>query len=210
MAGSGDVLWQLQLLSAMQAFLGLAIGIGIGFLVASFFWTRRRPSLESRLTEQHDLLEGVRQDLAAIQEVPVSIGESVKSLLDEHQALFTKRLERYLADLRDSTSTKDELSELRRLLAREAAIRTDAYQTIEVVSEAITQIEDAGDLLVCEFMKYQTARRSYSGGRALGGLMRAVIGFVNRWSSTRLDLDKVLSRYQAMRNDLGDPSVINP
>ena len=52
---------------------------------------------------------------------------------------------------------------------------------------------DAGDDLVNEFGRYKLGRRTYQGGSFIGGLVQAVIRFINRWTTTKekvVELDK--------------------
>ncbi len=71
------------------------------------------------------------------------------------------------------------------LAAREASVRTDIYQMLEIVTAIAGDLEDAGDDLVHEFGRYQLGRRSFQGGSFLGGLVQAVIRFINRWTQTK-------------------------
>ncbi|KEF42148.1 MAG: hypothetical protein ER33_07235 [Cyanobium sp. CACIAM 14] len=71
------------------------------------------------------------------------------------------------------------------LAAREASVRTDIYQMLEIVTAIAGDLEDAGDDLVNEFGRYKLGGKSYQGGSFLGGLVQAVIRFINRWTRTR-------------------------
>ena len=71
------------------------------------------------------------------------------------------------------------------LAAREASVRTDIYQMLEIVTAIAGDLEDTGDDLVKEFGHYKLGRRTYQGGFSLGGLMQAVIRFINRWTQTK-------------------------
>ncbi len=71
------------------------------------------------------------------------------------------------------------------LAAREATVRKDVYEMLEIVTALAGDIEDAGDDLVNEFGRYKLGRRTYQGGSFLGGLVQAVIRFINRWTRTK-------------------------
>jgi hypothetical protein len=88
-----------------------------------------------------------------------------------------------------SIKARDETAILRQnlldLAAREASVRTDIYQMLEIVTAIAGDLEDAGDDIVNEFGRYKLGRKSYQGGSYLGGLVQAVIRFINRWTQTK-------------------------
>ncbi|CAK6692861.1 hypothetical protein VB734_09190 [Synechococcus sp. BA-124 BA4] len=88
-----------------------------------------------------------------------------------------------------SIKARDETATLRQnlldLAAREASVRTDIYQMLEIVTAIAGDLEDAGDDIVNEFGRYKLGRRTYQGGSFLGGLVQAVIRFINRWTRTK-------------------------
>lgn len=49
----------------------------------------------------------------------------------------------------------------------------------------LSDLEEAGDDLVNEFGRYKLGRQSFQGGSFLGGLVQAVIRFINRWTHTK-------------------------
>jgi hypothetical protein len=71
------------------------------------------------------------------------------------------------------------------LAAREASVRKDVYEMLEIVTALAGDIEDAGDDLVNEFGRYKLGSKTYQGGSYLGGLIQAVIRFINRWTRTK-------------------------
>lgn len=75
------------------------------------------------------------------------------------------------------------------LARREGSVRKDIYEILEIVTAIAGDIEDAGDDLVNEFGRYKLGRKTYQGGSYLGGLVQAVIRFINRWTQTK---DKVV------------------
>jgi hypothetical protein len=56
---------------------------------------------------------------------------------------------------------------------------------LEIVTAIAGDLEDAGDDLVNEFGRYKLGRKTYQGGSFLGGLVQAVIRFINRWTHTK-------------------------
>jgi hypothetical protein len=56
---------------------------------------------------------------------------------------------------------------------------------LEIVTAIAGDLEDAGDDLVNEFGRYKLGGRSFQGGSFLGGLVQAVIRFINRWTHTK-------------------------
>ena len=88
-----------------------------------------------------------------------------------------------------ATKAREETAQLKQrlldLAAREASVRTDIYQMLEIVTAIAGDLEDAGDDLVNEFGRYKLGRKTYQGGSFLGGLVQAVIRFINRWTQTK-------------------------
>ncbi|MFM7641037.1 MAG: hypothetical protein ACKO45_05750 [Cyanobium sp.] len=88
-----------------------------------------------------------------------------------------------------SIKAREETATLRQnlleLAAREASVRTDIYQILEIVTAIAGDLEDAGDDIVQEFGRYKLGPKAYPGGAFLGGLVQAVIRFINRWTRTK-------------------------
>ncbi|WP_071778265.1 hypothetical protein [Cyanobium sp. PCC 7001] len=94
------------------------------------------------------------------------------------------------------------------IAAREASVRREAYEMLEIVTTVIGDLEDAGDDLTNEFALYQKGRTTYAGGGFLGRLIRAVISFIGRWTKTKQNLDTLLEKQQTMRQQLDQGSSI--
>ena len=60
-------------------------------------------------------------------------------------------------------------TKLREIATREASIRQEAYEMLEIVTNVVGELEDAGDDLVNEFGAYQMGRRTYQGEEAFIG-----------------------------------------
>lgn len=91
------------------------------------------------------------------------------------------------------------------LAAREASVRTDIYQMLEIVTAIAGDLEDAGDDIVNEFGRYKLGRKTYQGGSFLGGLVQAVIRFITRWSHTKervVELDQKRQEFMEKTKDL--------
>ena len=93
-------------------------------------------------------------------------------------------------------------SKLRAIAEREASVRQEAYEMLEIVTNVVGELEDAGDSLVNEFGAYQLGRRSYQGGAFIRRLIKAVIRFINRWTSTKKQLTAMVDKQQAMQATL--------
>ena len=93
-------------------------------------------------------------------------------------------------------------NKLRAIAEREASVRQEAYEMLEIVTNVVGELEDAGDSLVNEFGAYQLGRRSYQGGAFIGRLIKAVIRFINRWTSTKKQLTAMVDKQQAMQATL--------
>ena len=108
-----------------------------------------------------------------------------------------------------SIKARDETAMLRQnlldLAAREASVRTDIYQILEIVTAIAGDLEDAGDDIVNEFGRYKLGRKTYQGGSFLGGLVQAVIRFINRWTHTKervVELDQKRQEFIEKTRDL--------
>jgi hypothetical protein len=113
-----------------------------------------------------------------------------------------------------SIKARDETATLKQnlldLAAREASVRTDIYQTLEIVTAIAGDLEDAGDDIVNEFGRYKLGRKTYQGGSFLGGLVQAVIRFIGRWSQTKervVQLDQKRQEFLEKTKDLSPLSL---
>jgi hypothetical protein len=91
---------------------------------------------------------------------------------------------------------------LRALAAREASVKAEAYAMLEIVTDVVGHLEDAGDEISTAFGAYQHGRRSYAGGHNIGRLVQAVIHFLNRWRSGKERFEQLNARQQALRATL--------
>ena len=91
---------------------------------------------------------------------------------------------------------------LRAIAEREAGVRQEAYEMLEIVTNVVGELEDSGDDLVNEFGAYQMSRRNYQGGAFIGRLIKAVIRFINRWTSTKQQLRMIVEKQQTMQTKL--------
>ena len=76
---------------------------------------------------------------------------------------------------------------------------------LEIVTAIAGDLEDAGDDIVYEFGRYKLGRKTYPGGSCLGGLVHAVIRFIDRWSQTKervVQLDQKRQEFIAKTKDL--------
>ncbi|MEO1004222.1 MAG: hypothetical protein AAFX65_14105 [Cyanobacteria bacterium J06638_7] len=64
-----------------------------------------------------------------------------------------------------------------------------------------------GDDLVNEFGRYKLGRKSYQGGSFLGGLVQAVIRFINRWTRTK---EKVVELEQKLQEFIEKTKKLPP
>ena len=96
-----------------------------------------------------------------------------------------------------------ELSQrLRALAAREASVKAEAYAMLEIVTDVVEHLEDAGDEMGTAFGAYQLGRRSYNGGGSIGRLVQAVINFLNRWRTGKERFEQLSARQEALRASL--------
>jgi hypothetical protein len=96
-----------------------------------------------------------------------------------------------------------ELSErLRALAMREASVRAEAYAMLEIVTDVVEHLEDAGDEITTAFGEYQVGRRAYNGGGSIARLIQAVIRFLARWRQGKQRFDELSARQEALRGTL--------
>ena len=69
---------------------------------------------------------------------------------------------------------------LRSIAEREASVRQEAYELLEIVTNVVGELEDAGDDLVNEFGLYQKGKGTYQGGMFIGRLIKALATFIRR------------------------------
>ena len=105
---------------------------------------------------------------------------------------------------RNRTAMRELELKLRGIAEREASVRQEAYEMLEIVTNVVGELEDAGDDLVNEFGAYQMGRRSYQGGGFLGGLIKAIARFIRRWTSTKQQLEAIVEKQQTMQATLED------
>ena len=91
---------------------------------------------------------------------------------------------------------------LRTIAEREASVRKEAYEMLEIVTNVVGELEDAGDDLVNEFGLYQKGRSTYQGGHFIGRLIRAVTTFIRRWTGTKQQLTAIVEKQQAVQLSL--------
>lgn len=96
-----------------------------------------------------------------------------------------------------------ELSQrLRAMATREASVKAEAYAMLEIVTDVVEHLEDAGDEMGTAFGAYQLGRRSYNGGGSIGRLVQAVITFLNRWRTGKERFEQLSARQEALRASL--------
>ena len=91
---------------------------------------------------------------------------------------------------------------LRAIAEREASVRQEAYEMLEIVTNVVGELEDAGDDLVNEFGLYQKGRSTYQGGSFIGRLIKAVTTFIRRWTGTKQQLAAIVEKQQAVQLSL--------
>ena len=93
-------------------------------------------------------------------------------------------------------------TKLRAIAEKEASVRAEAYEMLEIVTNVVGELEDAGDDLVNEFGLYQKGKSTYQGGRFIGRLVGAVIRFIRRWTGTKQQLAAIVEKQQAVQLSL--------
>ena len=93
-------------------------------------------------------------------------------------------------------------TKLRAIAEREASVRKEAYEMLEIVTNVVGKLEDAGDDLVNEFGLYQKGKSTYQGGSFIGRLIKAVTTFIRRWTGTKQQLAAIVEKQQAVQLSL--------
>ena len=93
-------------------------------------------------------------------------------------------------------------TKLRAIAEREASVRKEAYEMLEIVTNVVGELEDAGDDLVNEYGSYLKGRQTFAGGAYIRGLIGAVIRFINRWTKSKDQLEQLVQKQQTMRQEL--------
>ena len=141
---------------------------------------------------------------------PASPQELERSILDEayselriaYRGLMVSRgLFRSKADQNRASMLELE-KRLRAIAEREASVRQEAYELLEIVTNVVGELEDAGDDLVNEFGLYQKGKRTYQGGSFIGRLIKAVTTFIRRWTGTKQQLAAIVEKQQAVQLSL--------
>jgi hypothetical protein len=91
---------------------------------------------------------------------------------------------------------------LRALALREASVKAEAYAMLEIVTDVVEHLEDAGDEVSTAFGAYQLGRRAYNGGGSIARLIQAVISFLNRWRTGKERFEQLSARQQSLRSSL--------
>ena len=100
------------------------------------------------------------------------------------------------------TAMQELETRLRAIAEREASVRKEAYEMLEIVTNVVGELEDAGDDLVNEFGLYQKGKSTYQGGRFIGRLVGAVMRFIRRWTGTKQQLAAIVEQQQAVQLSL--------
>lgn len=141
---------------------------------------------------------------------PASPQELERGILDEayselriaYRGLMVSRgLFRSKADQNRASMLELE-KRLRAIAEREASVRQEAYELLEIVTNVVGELEDAGDDLVNEFGLYQKGKRTYQGGSFIGRLIKAVTTFIRRWTGTKQQLAAIVEKQQAVQLSL--------
>ena len=141
---------------------------------------------------------------------PASPQELERDILDEayselriaYRGLMVSRgLFRSKAD-QNRASMMELEKRLRAIAEREASVRQEAYELLEIVTNVVGELEDAGDDLVNEFGLYQKGKSTYQGGSFIGRLIKAVATFIRRWTGAKQQLAAIVEQQQAVQLSL--------
>jgi len=156
-----------------------------------------KEQLKDKLKQSEDQQAEIKDSLQAIKQGRDEIS-SLQQKLEISQAKEQELKEELEAQ--DSKGFPDRIREFFTGTARrEASVRKDAYQTLEVLLKIIEELEDVGDALAAGYKEYQTGRRNYAGGAPVGELTRAVSSFNKIWSNTKEEIKPLLDKQGSMK-----------
>ena len=103
----------------------------------------------------------------------------------------------------------DIAARVRAIVEREASIRAEAYEILEIVTDVFAKLEDAGDELSLGVEEYEKGRRTMQGGRSLANLIKAVYNFVRNWLSIKTQIKAITEKQDSIKDKLesGDGRV---
>ena len=97
------------------------------------------------------------------------------------------------ADQNRAAAMQELETRLRSIAEREASVRQEV-QLLEIVTNVVGELEDAGDDLVNEFGLYQKGKGTYQGGTFIGRLIKALATFIRRWTGTKQQLAAIVEK----------------
>ena len=100
---------------------------------------------------------------------------------------------------RNRSAMQELETKLRAMAEREASVRKEAYEMLEIVTNVVGELENAGDALVNEFGLYQKGKSTYQGGSFIGRLIKALATFIRRWTGTKQQLAAIVDKQQAVQ-----------
>ena len=103
---------------------------------------------------------------------------------------------------RNRSAMQELENRLRAMAEREASVRKEAYDMLEIVTNVVGDLEDAGDELVNEFGLYQKGRGTYQGGTFIGRLIKALANFIRRWTGTKQQLAAIVEQQKTVQSRL--------
>jgi hypothetical protein len=130
-----------------------------------------------------------------LNEIYLELRGNYKSLMIS-RGIHRGRAERQGEQLRELSQR------LRALATREASVKAEAYAMLEIVTDVVEHLEDAGDEVSVAFGEYRLGRRAYNGGGGIARLVQAVIRFLNRWRLGKERFEELSARQQALRGAL--------
>lgn len=98
--------------------------------------------------------------------------------------------------VRQASELQELSSQLRSLAFEQAGERAQIYLVLEQISTLAQHLEDDGDSLVTSFQEYQFGGHRYGGAPRIGGLVGAVIQFINNWGKHKQAFRQLVSGHQ--------------
>ncbi len=75
-------------------------------------------------------------------------------------------------------------------------MKTETYALLEMITDGINHLEADAEELKTSCRAYQCGRRHFNGAAQIGGLIQAVIRFVNNWQTHKQRFRELAARQQ--------------
>lgn len=97
---------------------------------------------------------------------------------------------------KQASQLQDLGNRLRSMALEQASERTQIYAVLEQITDLAQALEADGDGLVSSYQHYRDGGHGYGGAPRIGGLIQAVIQFINNWQRHKKAFRQLVSGQQ--------------